>query len=76
MMLQGTWLSGWQVGEVPHAFLNKNDNGMREYIFDHNTWRPQAAYDAELGTSDGRDNRDEYCSYTSEAYDDEAQYQG
>ena len=62
-------------GEVSHGFLYNNDNCMREYIFDNNTWRSQHYYDAELGSSHGEDNDDEDCAYTSEEDDDEEEQQ-
>ena len=63
-------------GEVSHGFLYENNNGMREYIFDSHTWRPQVPYDAEPVSSHGQSNDDEECAYTSEEDDyDEEQHQ-
>ena len=58
-------------GEVSHAFLYTNDFGMRECIFDEQYLRSQVVYDAELGSSLGQDNDDEYRAYTSEEDDDD-----
>jgi hypothetical protein len=62
-------------GVVAHAILYNTDNGMREYIFDNNTWRPQVPYAAEPGTTHCQDNDDEYCAYTIEADDNDEEQQ-
>ncbi len=59
-------------GETSHAFLCKNDYGVRAYILDDSTWRSHVSYDAELGSSHCQDIGDEYCAHTSEEDDNDA----
>jgi hypothetical protein len=42
---------------------------------DSKTWRSHVPYDAELGSSHGQDNADEYCAYANEEDADAKQQQ-
>ena len=58
-------------GNVSHAFVDQNDNGMRANIFDNNTWRSQVPYGLETGSLYGQDSDDEDCTYASKEHDDD-----
>ena len=82
-MLQGTWLSRWQTGKYHTPFVHKNDNGVREYIFDNNnnnnnnnTWNFQKFLMTQnLAVHIVKNNDDEDCAYTSEDDDDDDEQQ-